>query len=143
MASFSDSVRAFRKTYEARLRSVGRDSVQEIISMAQTTRGEGGAMRVKTGFLRASIQAAIDKVPSGPVKGEKGEVYAVGTQAAGEPVSATLLRWDPNTGATLFVGWTANYARAREAHDGFLRSAAQMWDKIVENSAKKARQEIG
>ena len=45
-------------------------------------------------------------------------------------------------GDTVYVGWTANYARPREYRDGFLASAAQKWPDFVDKNAARARREI-
>ena len=158
MAKFGDQVNKFARKYEARLRTIARISVQDTISIAQepgippnaamgamssggVLGGSGGRMRVDTGFLRASIQAALHTMPRGPSvnEGTHGgkKKYPVGKQAAGEPVAAVLLRWDPLTPTPIFVGWTANYARYREAHDGFLRGAVEKWDQTVKKAVKR------
>jgi len=98
-------------------------------------------MRFDTGFLRASIQAALGTMPSGPTTNEGGRTFSEGQQVAGEPVSVTLLRWEPGRD-TLFVGWTANYARFREAKDGFLRGAVELWPRTVDAAAKRVRKRI-
>lgn len=99
-------------------------------------------MRIDTGFLRASIQAALGTLPSGPTRGQKGVSYPNPLPAAGEAVAATLLRWDPMTEVPFFVGWTANYARIREVRDGFLRTATGKWDIIVKTETQKVRSAI-
>jgi len=140
MASFDRQVRQWDAKARARLRVVARESVQEVISIAQTTVGEGGRMRIDTGFLRASIQAALHTMPSGPTypkkKAKKGQYK---TQAAGDPVSVALLKWDPYTKDQLFVGWTAAYALTREARDAYLSSATELWDQIVARQVKRVR----
>jgi len=141
--SFSKQVEAFARKVEAKYRVVARESVQQTVSLAQRTRGEGGRMRVKTGFLRASIQAALDSMPSGPTQPRKGakDLEYEGKQIAGEPLSTVLLRWDPVNEQDLYVGWTANYAQHRETLDGFLRGAVEQWDQTVANAVLNA--EIG
>lgn len=164
MGKFEDQVNKFARKYEARLRAIGRTAVQETVSIAQEVAippnaaqgavssggklgGGGGRMRVDTGFLRASIQAALHTMPSGPTKNEGThggkKKYSVGSQASGEPVAATLLRWDPNKSDVLFVGWTAGYARIREAHDGFNRGAVEKWDQTVLKAVKKVEASFG
>ncbi len=144
MGKFEDQINKFARKYEARLKLIAQISVQDTVSMAQKTRPEGGRMLIDTGFLRASVQAGVGQMPSGPTRGKKGAKkgeYAIGTQVTGEPVSVTLLRWDPNKSIPVFIGWTANYARHREAQDGFLRGAVEKWDQIVFKAVKKV--EIG
>lgn len=140
--SFAQQVAAFSDKLDKRLRATARSSVQDTVEMAQKPLNAGGRMRVDTGFLRASIQAAIGHMPSGPTKRGEDQNYPNGTQVAGEPVSVTLLKWDPADGQHLFVGWTANYARFREYQDGFLRGATEQWAETVRKAAKRVRREI-
>ena len=106
--------------------------------MAQHPLKGGGRMPIVTGFLRASIQAALGRMPEGPTKNEGNKTYAIGQQVAGAPVSTVLLKWDPNKGEPLFIGWTAVYARAMEARYGYLRGATEKWDITVAKAAKQA-----
>jgi hypothetical protein len=138
---FADQVTKHTETYRKRLRATAREAVQDTVDIAQKMRGEGGRMRVETGFLRASIQAAIGYMPSGPTTNDEDQNYPEGTIVAGEAVSVTLLKWDPAT-EHLFVGWTANYARPREYNDGFLRGAVEQWPATVEAAAKRVKAQI-
>jgi hypothetical protein len=137
-SDFGGDVQRFGERYRKRIRAVARMAVQDVIEIAQTPTGDGGRMRIDTGFLRASIQAALHTMPSGEGQGKKGAKKGQYTrQVAGEPVAVALLRWDPNTSDRLFVGWTADYARARDAHDSYLTSAVELWDQIVRRAAKR------
>jgi hypothetical protein len=140
MSRFDQQVRDFRRKYNARMRVIARTAVQDTISQAQRTMPEGGRMRIDTGFLRASIQAALGTMPRGPSTNDGGyggkRKYALGQQVAGEPVPVTLLKWEPGKDV-LYVGWTASYARPREYHDGFLRGAVAKWKTNVKVAAKK------
>ncbi len=100
--------------------------------------------RATSGSARASIQAALHTMPSGPIRprtGAKKKEYT--RQVAGEPVAAALLKWDPNTSDRLYVGWTANYARQREYKDAFLSGAVELWDQTVRRAAKTAAAGFG
>lgn len=143
MPSFSNQVKAFSKKAEARYRATARTAVQDTIDMAQRPRGDGGRLPIVTGFLRASIQASQNTMPSGPTTNEKNKKFPLGTQVAGEPVAMTLLKWDPSTRQTLFVGWSAVYSRAMESRYGFLRGAAEVWDQTVAKAAKKVEAGLG
>ena len=132
---FGGDVQRFGIRYQKRLRAVARKSVQDVIEIAQTPKGDGGRMPIVTGFLRASIQAGIHTMPAGPTQGKKGTKY---TRPIGGPVAVALLRWDPSTTDRLFVGWTANYARHMDAKNSYLTSAVELWDQIVARAAKKA-----
>ena len=143
MGSFSNQVGQWNNKAKKSYRATARTAVQSTVSLAQRVRESGGRMRVKTGFLRASIQGSIGHMPSGPTRGETSskvtEYFPVGTQAAGEDISITLLKWDPLTGDSIYVGWTANYARPREYYDGFLRGAVEVWDNTVDMAALKVK----
>ena len=139
MGKFSDQVDEFARTYKKRLRAAGRAAVQDTIKMAQKTRGDGGRMPVVTGFLRASIQGALVRMPDGPTTNVGNATHPLGSQVAGEPVVVTLVKWDPNLSVPLFIGWTAVYARHREAQDGFLQGAVEKWDQTIRRAANKVR----
>ncbi len=85
-------------------------------------------MRVDTGFLRASGQASLTGLPSGP--SDKSE-------APGQ-FDYTFVLAQARLGGTIWFGWTANYAIYREFQDGFMRSAAQNWQDIVAQVAREA-----
>ena len=133
--NFDQQVAAYMEKYKKRLRATAREAVQETVEIAQQTVGEGGRMRVDTGFLRASIAASIGQMPSGPGKGDDGPYTYTG-----DATSATLLRWQPDQ--TLYIGWTANYARAREYRDGFMRGATEKWSHTVDQVAQKVRRSL-
>ncbi len=143
MGKFSDQVDAFARKVELRLKVIAQESTQETASIAQQTIYEGGRMRIKTGFLRASIQGALGTMPRGPTTGKKKKKYPIGSQAAGTPLSVTLLRWNPLSGEKVFIGWTANYARIRESKDGYLRGAVERWDQTVYKTVRKVEAGFG
>ncbi|RUW55657.1 hypothetical protein EOA32_00925 [Mesorhizobium sp. M1A.F.Ca.ET.072.01.1.1] len=95
------------------------------MDIAQTPVAKGGRMRVDTGFLRASGQASLNGVPTGPVRPEAGKTYSYNENSVIAALSK--LRF----GANFFFGWTANYAKYREAYDGFLEGALQRWQQTV------------
>lgn len=136
--SFSAQVDEYVRKYEARMIAVARDASQEVIKQAQIPVAKGGKMRVDTGFLRASGQASLDGMPSGPIRGEKKEPNSY------EPNESTVILTLANlkVGLSFFYGWTAAYARARETYDGFLASQVQNWQKIVDNSVRKMKAKI-
>jgi len=142
MGKFANDVKKFETKFEKRFRATARGAVQTVVMTAERTRGQGGRMRIKTGFLRASIQGSLSGMPSGPADNPSGTTYDLNAQAAGAPLAAILLQWDPAKGMPLFIGWTANYARHREYHDGFLRGAVERWDQHVKVAAKIAEKGI-
>lgn len=139
MSNFGAQVEAMAKKYQSQMRAAMRESVQATVSLAQRIEAEGGRMRVDTGFLRASVNASVGAMPTGisvnPDPKAKGKV-----KYTGEGVGAAITRWQP--GETLYIGWTANYARPREYRDGFLRGAVEQWDGTVKSVAARIKQRI-
>jgi hypothetical protein len=133
VGDFSRKVDKWVSKAEKRIRAVARTAVQDVVNDANTPR-PAGRMRVDTGFLRASIAAALGRMPSGE-RQNPGDTAVPYNEGA---VSAVLLRWQPGKD-DLYVGWTANYARPREYRDGFLRGATEKWDEYVDSAAKRAR----
>lgn len=127
MGSFAVRVEALARKYQMQLRMTAKGAVQHTVKLAQAVDKEGGRMRVDTGFLRASIAGAYDVMPHGvavnPTPGES-------VKYDGAPIAAAIVRWRPET-QVLYVGWVANYARPREARDGFLKGATEQWDQTV------------
>lgn len=142
--NLSATVDAFVAETTLRLRALALQASEDLINEVQTPVAKGGKMRVDTGFLRASGQVSLTGMPSGPSRGEKpssqtttvhGEsVDLAGGKRkiyewAGHDASATLAGFA--VGQTIYFGWTAHYAKYREAYDGFLISGIQNWQTIV------------
>jgi len=125
-------------TTEKRLIALARESIQRTINDAQLATAKGGRMRVDTGFLRASGQPSYNGMPTGPVRGEKKEPGSYPDDGA----SVTLALAKLTLGATFYFGWTANYARIREAYDGFLEAAAQKWPDTVKQVTNEIRERV-
>jgi len=140
VSNFGRTIDGYVKKYQARMRATYRTATQEIVADAQTPQGNDGRMPIDTGFLRASIAAAIDSVPSGQTKGEDGNYPSV--DVIGGNVAATLLRWDMTKGQTIVIGWVAAYAPNMEYKYGFLRGATEQWPKTVDSVAKRVRRSI-
>lgn len=103
---------------------------------------KGGKMRVDTGFLRASGRASLNGMPSGPsrkpddaTKGQFDDDKIV--------TSAVAVIGQMKFGMPLWFGWTANYAKYRELHDGFLESTLQKWQNIVDDVVAEAKRRFG
>ena len=137
MTSFSEQIAAFNRKAQRRIDAASKTATQETVAQAQTVRGRGGRMRVRYGFLRSSLAAAIGRMPSGESENPDNQTF----DYTPDQIAATLLRWNPAT-ETLFIGWTANYARPREYRDGFLRGAVENWDQNVEKASAEAQRRI-
>lgn len=138
--TFSVQVDAIIAATEKRLAAVCRMTVQDVIIDAQTSVGKGGRMRVDTGFLRASGRISFTGMPSGPQRGDKNAKPG----AYPDNTDATILQigeFKPG-GPALFFGWTANYAKYREAYDGFLSAAIQNFQTYFAKNVERVKRQI-
>jgi len=138
---FSRQIQKFARKSKEMTEAVARQSVQDVVERAELTAAQGGAMRVDTGFLRASGGAALGGFPRGPSSNPGGRQFSgSGEAGTGIPLAVALAQWDFE--AKLAYGWSASYARPREARDGFMRLAVQNWERIVESNVRAAKAAI-
>ena len=137
--TFERDVKRLTDKYRKRLRATARTAVQDLEGEITATRGEGGRLRVDTGFLRASLGWNVGSLPSGPTDNPGGDIPADAT-LTGVPLTVALAQWDLTQ--PILGGFTANYARPREAKDGFVRGGVEKWDTIVDSAAKRVRARI-
>jgi len=116
---------------QARLEAVWKTAAQDIVREIQTPRAKNGRMPVDTSFLRNSFSADINATPSG-----NGE-----TPYTSGPISIVINR--AKIGDRVVFGWSAQYAIYVEARYGFLRSATQNWQQIVDKAAQKVKTRVG
>lgn len=128
---FSAQIDSWVRQSRERVESVIKDATQQVIDDAQAPVGKGGRMRVDTGFLRASGQASLSGLPTGPSR--------QGESATEQDANLVIGRWNPMSGIALWFGWTANYARVRESKDAFLGLAVQRWQEFVNKSVQRLR----
>lgn len=114
---------------EDRMRRVVRQSIQEVIDIAQRPVAQGGQMPVDTSFLRNSL--ASDRNGAGLAAGPDSHIFAI----AGF-----------NLGDVARFGWTAAYARPRHYMVGvgqgggmWRDTAAAQWQAIVARNARRVR----
>lgn len=127
---FTATVTAFAAGTIKRMQALVISSTVDLIEIAQTPTGKGGKMRVDTGFLRASGVYSFNGLPSGPARGAPDQQYNYNPVAEADLAGFNL-------GQTIWFGWTANYAKYREAYDGFLISALQRWQEIVDKRCEE------
>lgn len=95
-------------------------------------------MRVDTGFLRASGQMSLTGMPTGPSRpAADAKPFQYNDGVTVTPVEAILV--SASLDVKIYFGWTANYARARESKDGFLRLAAQKWPDFVNEATRQLK----
>lgn len=129
--SMTAQITAFVADTQKRLTACALQSTSDLIDQVQTPVAKGGKMRVDTGFLRASGQASLTGMPTGPDRGTSGQQYTYA------PVGIVQLAGDFTLGKTIYFGWSAAYAKYREVYDGFLISGIQNWQSIVDNVCKQ------
>lgn len=141
---FSATVDAWVKETKARMEAVHKESAQRTVEIMQTPRGAGGALRVDTGFLRASLVGVIGE--SLPPQTSKPADLTVATYDAG-PISLVIAGADLTD--TITVAYTANYALPREygargqPGDRWVALAAQRWPQVVEQVVIEAKARAG
>ena len=123
-------------TTQKRMDLVMRQSIHTAVEQMQVPVAKGGKMRVDTGFLRASGQSSLNGMPTGPSRkpkdAQKGQFDWKDHQ-----FEANIANLKP--GSTFFFGWTAEYAKYREAYDGFMDSVLQRWQQIVNDVVAEAK----
>lgn len=135
---FSAKIKAFQDKVNEKVLTIFRASAQDVASEMTTTVGNGGNMRIDTGYLRASALASLSKLPpinpnGRPAKDAKPNSYRYDAEAINLVIAKAELK------DTISIGFTAAYARPREYHDGFVRLAAQNWKTIVSNNVDKVK----
>ena len=134
MSSFSDTIAQWARRQELAMEAVIKESVQELAEDVVKPRARGGNMPVDTGFLRNSIAAAVNSVPSGEPEGF--------SQADLDLQPTVLVINNVKAGDRLVLGFTANYAKYMEAKYFFVRHSAQNWDRHVGKAVKKVIRSI-
>jgi hypothetical protein len=144
VSSFAAQVADWCHGVEGAVEAIFRASVQDVVAEMQKPAKAGGRMRIKTGFLRASLMGSASQMPTidptfRPIEGrtypESGAVEAL---IAGADIEQPL-----------YFGYTAAYAGHREygAHgqppDAFVRTAAQGWQQIVAKNEAELMRRLG
>lgn len=127
---FSAAVDAWVAKSKKRLTAVFRESTQRTVSIMQVPVGSGGNMPVDTGFLRASIRASLNEMPSIDPGARPPDKAAPGSVTY-DPSNIFLTIARAEIGETIHVGYTASYAQFQENRRGFVRLAAAQWQATV------------
>lgn len=133
--TFSASVDAFVRKSKLITEAVFKESVQRVAEDANTPIEMGGKMKVITGFLRGTMGAAVNTLPSGP-KRKVGE-------AIPEPDDVVLAFAKATTTDVLYIGWSAAYARKINLKYGYRDAAVQKWRQTVAAVSEEAKRRIG
>lgn len=135
--SFSDTISKWTQRMNIAMEAVAKEAAQELAEEVTKPKLKGGKMPVRDGFLRNSIAAAVNSIPSGeglPPKGYKN------TDLDMQPVILAINKL--KAGDRLVIGFTAQYARAMEYRYFFVRSSAQNWNQHVDKAVKKVSKAI-
>jgi hypothetical protein len=126
---FMADVSRFADKSKNQMLRVAKQSIQDVVRIAQTPVAQGGNMPVDTGFLRNSLVTEV----RGARVAEGADSYVLGLSA--------LQLGDP-----FQVAWSANYAIPRHFMVGvgqggglFRDHAAQQWSRIVADNARRVR----
>lgn len=128
MTTFTAQIKAFADKSKEKIEAVVKQSAQEVFSIAQTPKAQGGRMPVDTGFLRSSLIASLN----GSTVGSGSDAYVMAVAGA-------------ELGDVIFAGWTAKYARFQEYGTSrmpgnfYMLGAAQQWQAIVARNAELVR----
>lgn len=145
--SFSAQVDAWVTKSRKRARTVVQQSALRVIQEAQRVREDGGRMRVDTGFLRASGQISLTAPPAVRADAKPDPDAGPGAYDWRE-TDVSLVILGVQLGQTIYFGYTAAYAAAREygangqPPDAFVRGAAQLWPQIVEETVREAKRRL-
>ncbi len=130
--NFAAQVIAWVKETQDRMDTVFKESCQDLLSEMQTPVAEGGNMPVDTGFLRASVRVNTDGFrPATLTPPSEASKFTY------NPAAAVLAILGAEIGDTVFMSYTANYARPVHYGSGdregrqWVTMAAQRWPQIV------------
>ena len=143
--TFTATVDDWVRDTKQRMEAVAKTATQELFIEVVKPVGQGGRMRVDTGFLRASFRASLDAPINLSLENPDPE-NGVFKLDQGE-ISLTINRAE--IGQTIFGTFTANYARPREygsrgqPADAFVLSNAQRWPDFVREAVATVRAEAG
>jgi len=135
--TFHSQVSAWAKKSEHRLEAVARTATLDIAEHIQKPVAKGGNMRVDTSFLRNSMGAALNSIPTG-VSVQPNDYKNTDFDFTETAIVINRAK----IGDRITLGWVANYAKYREHKDGFVRKAMQNWNKIVKEASRKVEQRV-
>jgi len=130
---FSTQIDRFVVDTEQKMLFVLRDSLKAVTDEANKNKRDGGKVPILTGFLWSSAGASLNRRPSGPTKGDKKLTYTWNVTTVVDALARMKI------GDVFYFGWTAEYARAQEIRNGFLRSAIMNWQMFVNAAVAKVK----
>ncbi len=135
--TFTADLKKILAGYEQDLLNVAKQSIQEVVSTAQTPKARGGRMPVDTGFLRNSLISGVNGA-FGP-QGEDSYVFAIAQLKLGD---TSRFAWTAAYAMRMELGYSGADALGRiyeQEGNHFVGSAAAQWEDIVRKNALKVR----
>ena len=137
--SFSATVSGWAAETQQRTEAVFKMAAQDVINESRKPVAKGGNMPVDTGFLRASLDVNLSgNLPA--TRKNEGKVPP--------PQDISLAIAQAELGQTIYASYTANYALHQEygargrPGRAFVRLAAQRWQTIVNNAARRLQRKV-
>lgn len=128
MKRFTADVSAWSERQKLAMRDIARESIQDVMDIAQTPKAKGGRMPVDTGFLRNSVASGLN-----------------GAFGAADSTMIELTIASLDIGDIAQFRWTAAYAYFQEVGTAtmtgnhFLSTAAAQWPAIVAANAARVK----
>jgi hypothetical protein len=135
--SFSNTINEWSRKMTIAMEAVVKEAAQDLVEETTKPRAKGGRMPVLDGFLRNSMAAALNSIPSGESSAPDGYKN---TDFDMQPTALVINKL--KAGDRLVLGFTAVYARPMEHRYFFVRSAAQNWPLHVNKAIKKVSRAI-
>lgn len=138
--NFSAQIDAWVAKTEGAAEAIFQESAQRVLAEAQKPVSMGGNLPVDTGFLRASLQVAVNNPPSLEPQGRN--------QSATDGEMALQIA-GASIGDVIHAAWGANYAgfveygTSRMAPRGFVRGAVGQWQAIVTSVTQELKDRVG
>lgn len=140
--TFEAQIDKFVADTEAKMLAVLKNSIQQVAKEASKPVKRGGKMPVDTGFLRKSGAGALNEIPTGETKGRKrqeGEMGVLPEYKFDESNFLHDILARMEIGDVFYFGWTAEYAEKQELYNGFLKSAVDRWNEIVNAQVRRLK----
>lgn len=133
--SFSASVSAWTRKSKARMTAVHRTAAQIVAREVRVPVAHGGNMPVVTGHLRRSLLASTAAMPRIDPNFSEG--------AADNDMQISMVLAGAEVTDTIYLGFTAAYARPMERKYAFTRTVAQRWKQIAAEAVRTVKAQSG
>lgn len=138
---FNATIDRWIEKSKKRMLIIAQQSTQDLVKIMQKPVGAGGNMPVDTGFLRASLETRIGTLPTGYKQKTSKEPNSYKFDDAQYTLTINRMK----LGDTIYGVYLASYAIDQEYGSqgrtgrGFVRLAAQQWQRLVRENVRKAR----